>query len=130
MTREQPPIFQAVRVHTTEDIPALDPHTLDVAVLDMNHSWPNLGHDALVKAIGEIALDLHPLLVDAALSIRVISYDVRLRFMVPEEPGERFGLYVGTGGPGHLDPSLNDGIAEWTQAIREDPAWEKPLFRL
>jgi hypothetical protein len=129
MTREQP-IFEAVRVRVSGEVPPIDPRVVDVAVLDMNHTYPNLGHDALVKAIGEIALDLHPLLEDVRLSIRVVSYDVRAGLVVPEEPGERFGLYVGTGGPGHLDPRQNDGIADWSQGIREDPAWERPVFRL
>ena len=29
--------------------------------------------------------------------------------MVPERPDGRFSLYLGTGGPGHLDPRQNDG---------------------
>ena len=38
--------------------------------------------------------------------------------------------YIGTGGPGHLDPRLNDGVREWSQGIAESAAWEAPLFRL
>jgi len=34
-----------------EDIPAPDPLAIDVALLDMNHGWPNLGHDSLVHAV-------------------------------------------------------------------------------
>jgi hypothetical protein len=34
---------------------------------------------------------------------------------------------VGTGGPGHLDPAVNDG-REGSQGIVEDPAWEARLF--
>src|SRR4029079_7982629 len=37
---------------------------------------------------------------------------------------------LGTGGPGHLDPRRNDGIAPSAQGITEDPSWEEPLFRL
>jgi hypothetical protein len=37
---------------------------------------------------------------------------------------------VGTGGPGHLDPSLNDGVAVWSQGVEERPGWEAPLFAL
>jgi hypothetical protein len=64
------------------------------------------------------------------LRVRALSYDVRRSGMVPESPGERFSLYLGTGGPGHLDPRQNDGAAEWSQGIHEDPAWEAPTFRL
>jgi hypothetical protein len=50
--------------------------------------------------------------------------------MVPEAPGGRFALYLGTGGPGHLDPRRNDGTSDGSQGIREDPSWEAPTFRL
>ena len=44
-------------------------------------------------------------------------------------PTRRGGLYVGTGGPGHLDPRRNDG-GDGSQGIVESPAWESPLFAL
>jgi hypothetical protein len=50
--------------------------------------------------------------------------------VVPDAPGARHALYVGTGGPGHLDPRLNDGVSDGAQGIDEDPGWEAPLFRL
>jgi hypothetical protein len=50
--------------------------------------------------------------------------------MLPEDPGGRFAIYVGTGGPGHIDPHRNDGASEGTQGIREDPAWEPRVFEL
>jgi hypothetical protein len=50
--------------------------------------------------------------------------------MIPEAPGGRFAIYVGTGGPGHIDPHQNDGRAEGAQGLREDPAWEPRLFAL
>ena len=34
------------------------------------------------------------------------------------------------GGPGHLDPRMNDGRTEGSQGIVEDPSWEPPLFGL
>ena len=43
-----------------EDLPASDPRTIDVAVLDMNHGWPNLGHDSLVHAVMDAACDVAP----------------------------------------------------------------------
>jgi hypothetical protein len=49
---------------------------------------------------------------------------------VPELPGNRFLLYVGTGGPGHIDPSLNRGDAAESQGIDENPSWEKPFHAL
>jgi hypothetical protein len=49
---------------------------------------------------------------------------------MPDPPGGRHVLYVGTGGPGHLDPRKNDGVSEGAQGISEDPAWEAPLFEV
>jgi hypothetical protein len=60
--------------------------------------------------------------------VRVLSFDVRYRNQVPE-PG-RFRIHIGTGGPGHLDPRLNDGLTEWSQGVNETGEWEAPLFRL
>ncbi|MEA2327414.1 MAG: hypothetical protein QOE68_2373, partial [Thermoanaerobaculia bacterium] len=40
--------FEYVRVTDSEPPPARD--RIDVAILDMNHAWPNLGHDSLVHA--------------------------------------------------------------------------------
>ncbi len=50
--------------------------------------------------------------------------------MLPEPPGGRFAVYMGTGGPGHLDPRRNDGRSEGSQGIQEDPSWEQAVFRL
>ncbi len=62
--------------------------------------------------------------------MRVLSYDVRRGHQIPERPGRRHQIYVGTGGPGHLDPRLNDGVSPGSQGIAEDPGWEAPLFEL
>ena len=105
-------VFDYVRVERPEDLPAADPRAIDVAVLDMNHGWPNLGHDSLVHAVLDACCDLVEPLREAGLRVRVLSYDVRRSGMVPEAPGGRFALYVGTGGPGHLDPACNDGVAD------------------
>jgi hypothetical protein len=64
------------------------------------------------------------------LKVRVSSFDVRRRLQVPDAPNGRFQLYVGTGGPGHLDPRLNDGRSHESQGIDESVEWEAPLFRL
>jgi hypothetical protein len=123
-------VFDYARIERPEDVPPEDARTVDVAVLDMNHGWPNLGHDSLVHAVLDAACDLLPGLEATGLRVRALSYDVRRRGVVPEPPGGRFGLYVGTGGPGHLDPRRNDGVSDGSQGIVEDPAWEEPAFRL
>ncbi len=123
-------IYEYVRVERTEDVPAADPHAIDVAILDMNHGWPNMGHDSLVQVVKDAACDLAGVLAETGVRIRPISYEVRRRHMIPEAPGGRFSVYIGTGGPGHIDPRQNDGVTAGTQGIKEDPAWEGPLFAL
>jgi hypothetical protein len=103
---------------------------VDVAVLDMNHGWPNLGHDALIGSVRAAARDLSPHLARHGLGIRTISFEVRRDRRLPEGPNGRYGLYLGTGGPGHLDPRRNDGSPDGAQGVREDPAWEAPAFEL
>lgn len=122
--REQHPFFEYLRVDG--DVPAPRPDCIDVALLDMNHLWPNLGHDSLVHIVLKAADTLRDELRGA--KVRVFSFDVRYRDQVPE-PG-RFRIHIGTGGPGHLDPRLNDGASEWSQGVNESGAWEQPLFRL
>ena len=122
------PVFTVVPVPHPGDLPPADSRQIDVAVLDMHHGWPNLGHDAIVHAMQNAVCDIAPQLARAGLGFRVLSYDVRRGHAIPEPPGGRHALYVGTGGPGHLDPRRNDGVSEGAQGITEDPAWEKPLF--
>ena len=122
--------FHAVRVERPEEVPPADERTIDVAVLDMNYGWPNLGHDSLVHAVMDAACDILPGLEENGLAIRVVSYEIRRSGMVPESPRGRYALYLGTGGPGHLDPRCNDGFSPGCQGIREDPSWEMRLFRL
>ena len=123
-------VFRYVRVEHPEDLPAAEERLVDVAVLDMNHGWPNLGHDSLVHAVLDASCDLLEIHESTGLAIRLLSFDVRRSQMLPESPGDRFNVYLGTGGPGHLDPRNNDGVQPGSQGIREDPAWEEPLFRL
>ena len=118
--------FEYARIHGSVPAPARD--RIDVAVLDMNHSWPNVGHDSIIRAVREAAEEFREPLAAAAAKVRVVSFDVRRALQVPAI--DRFKLFVGTGGPGHLDPRLNDGVAEWSQGITESAAWEAPLFRL
>ena len=120
--------FEYLRAEDSVPEPLRD--SLDVALLDMNHSWPNIGHDALVHAVLEAALEFRPLLDRSQACVRVISFDVRRRHMLPSTGGGRFGLVIGTGGPGHLDPRENDGSSDASQGISESAEWELPLFRL
>ena len=115
-------------VVATDSEPPAEARFIDVALLDMHHGWPNVGHDSLVHAILEAAADSREALVANGVKVRAISYDVRRRLRIPD--AQRFALYVGTGGPGHLDPRYNDGLSEFSQGIRESPAWEAPLFKL
>ena len=51
----QPPtFFEYVRLRD-DSVPEADRDCVDVALLDMNHSWPNVGHDALVHVVLEAA---------------------------------------------------------------------------
>lgn len=121
--------FEYVRLDD-DSVPPEDQKKIDVAVLDMNHSWPNVGHDSMVRAVLESAEANRQKLIPTGLKVRVISFDVRRRLQIPQSPNGRFQLYLGTGGPGHIDPRQNDGIRPWTQGIRDNPEWEAPLFRL
>lgn len=121
--------FLYARADQGDDLPPADPAILDVFVLDMNHGWPNIGHDAIVMAVRTAACSLADTILAAGLRVRVVSCDVRRGFAIPRLPDARGGLYVGTGGPGHVDPAMNDG-GEGTQGIVESPAWESPIFTL
>ena len=117
------------RVDKAGELPPADPAILDVFVLDMNHGWPNIGHDAIVMAVRTSACSLADEILAAGLRVRVVSCDVRRGLVIPRPPDGRGGLYVGTGGPGHVDPARNDG-GEGTQGIVESAAWESPVFGL
>jgi hypothetical protein len=121
-------VFEHIRL--TDSVPPAESGCIDVALLDMNHFWPNVGHDSLVHAVQEGAESLRDELEAIGARVRVLSYDVRRRDLIPESPNGRFQLYLGTGGPGHLDPRLNDGVTEWSQGVAETTSWEGPLFHL
>ena len=125
---EPSPRFAYARVERWSDLPPVDSRTIDVAVLDMNHGLPNVGHDAIVAIVRDAAVALDAQLERGGLRIRAISYAVRHRLIVPRHDG-RHRLYLGTGGPGHPDPRHNtedNGEA----GVREDPSWEPPLWSL
>src|SRR5437879_695602 len=94
--------FEYARVNG--EVPPASPDRIDVALLDMNHSWPNVGHDSIVHTVLEAAEPMRDDLLAAGMKVRVLSYDVRRTLRLPEAPNGRFQIYVGTGGPGHLDP--------------------------
>lgn len=123
-------VFQHVRLAPGGSVPARDPRVLDVAILDMNHGWPNVGHEGVVSAVQGAACELSLPLEASGVSVRAISFDVRLALQIPDPADDRFAIYIGTGGPGHLDPRLNDGNDPHSQGVAEDPSWEAPLFRL
>jgi hypothetical protein len=123
-------VFEYVRVEGPGDVPPADPAVVDVPLLDMNHGWPNLGHDSLVHAVMDASCEVIEVLEGAGLRVRVLSYDVRRSGVLPVKPGERFLVYLGTGGPGHIDPRRNDGVAPEAQGVRENPEWETPTFEL
>ena len=120
--------FEFHRIEDTAAPLSGEPGAVDIALLDMNHGWHNLGHDAIVRNIEEMVLRLDPHLTEAGLRVRLFSFDVRKALAVPE-PG-RFQIFVGTGGPGNLDPRLNDGSSDGAQGVDEDPSWESRLWRL
>jgi hypothetical protein len=123
-------LFQYHRVKSIEQIPKAEENIIDVAVLDMNHGWPNLGHDSIVHLVQDTTCDFQEMLKKTGLSLRVISYDVRLSGLLPAKPGGRFRIYLGTGGPANIDPAKNDGVSEGCQGIKENPAWEAHVFEL
>lgn len=122
--------YRYARVEHPDEIPPVDERAIDIAILDMNHGWPNLGHDSIARAVRDIGCDLQSVLEGPGLYLRVISFDVRRKIMIPEGPGGRFAIYLGTGGPGHIEPALNDGRSRGSQGVREDSSWERPLFAL
>jgi hypothetical protein len=125
-----PPVFDVVRVRRPADVPPAQTGLVDIAVLDMHHGWPNLGLDAILNAMQNAVCDISGALRKAEIGVRILSYDIRRGQVMPEPPGGRHALYVGTGGPGHLDPRENDGQSEGSQGINEDPSWEPRLFEI
>jgi len=123
-------IFDYQRIETPDQLPIADERIIDVAVLDMNHGWPNLGHDSLVHLVQDAACDTFEILKSTGLKLRALSYDVRRSAMVPQNPNQHLNLYLGTGGPGNIDPKMNDGQSEASQGILEDPSWEGKVFDL
>ncbi len=123
------PHFDAVRVERPDDLPQPSPDTIDVALLDMNHGYSNVGHDAMIAYLHDLAAEYQDDLEERGRRVRVLSYAVRDRLMIPDHASGRHHLYVGTGGPGHLDPRRNT-VDDGAREIREDPSWEPALWAL
>jgi len=120
--------FLYQRVATHDDAPVPEAGTIDIAVLDMNHGWPNLGHAAVIRSLRQVVCDARDALEQAGLRVRVTSYDVRRHGGRPAVDDQAGLLCIGTGGPGHLDPRRNDGVDPGSQGITEDPSWEPVVF--
>ncbi len=121
--------FVFVRPASASEVPSADASFVDVALLDMNHGWQNAGHDSIVALVRRLAGDFAPALEAAGARVRLISYDVRKAQVLPRLPGGPT-LFVGTGGPGHLDPRLNAADDLEAGLICESADWEEPLFAL
>jgi len=121
--------FTLVRPQSQAEIPATSPDFVDVVVLDMNHAWQNAGHDSIVGLVRRVANDFAPALDAMGASVRLVSLDVRDRQLLPPAPAGE-ALFIGTGGPGHLDPRLNRRDAVDEGEIFESHDWEGPLFAL
>jgi hypothetical protein len=119
--------FRYTRVGAMDDIPPFDPKIVDVVILDMNFGVPNLGHDSLVLAVHESSAGLRR---ELGHEVRVLSFDVRRSGLLPPWDPERFSVFIGTGGPGHLDPRRNDGIEAWCEGVCESAEWEAPLWTM
>lgn len=119
--------FVFVRPQSAAEIPGPSRDFVDVAVLDMNHAHHNAGHDAIVDHVRRLATDLAPSLEAAGVKVRLTSYDVRQRCLLPTVQSGP-SLFLGTGGPGHLDPRRNRRDAVDEGEIFESPEWEAPLF--
>ncbi len=129
-TRETGSGFVYQRATSHQPAPPADAHVVDVAVLDMHHGWPNLGHAAVIRSLRQVVCDMRGPLEAAGLQVRVTSYDVRRTGGTPCAGGEEGLICIGTGGPGHLDPRRNDGVDPGSQGIVEDASWEPGAFRL
>jgi len=121
--------FVVVRPQTPDEVPSPGASFVDVAVLDMNHGWENAGHDSIVALVRRLATDFAPALESAGAIVRLVSCDVRRRLVLPR-PAKGPALFIGTGGPGHLDPRHNTRDDLEAGLIAESSDWEDPLFAL
>ena len=90
-------IFEYHKVQPGEILPKADDAVCDIAVLDMHHGYPNLGHNSIVQAVREAACDFEHAIRKAHLKVRVFSFDVRQQGLLPEGPGGRCTAVVRLG---------------------------------
>jgi hypothetical protein len=129
LPRKRALVAEVLRIESPGDLPSPENGAIDVALLDMNCGYSNVGHEAIVSVLQDATAELAPELERSGRRVRVLSYAVRDKLAVPDHRRGRHRLYVGTGGPGHLDPRRNTQ-ERGTAQIREDPAWEPPLWTL
>ena len=99
-------------------------------MLDMNHGWPNLGHDSIVHAVHGHRLRPAARAPRGRLQrARALVRRAPLRHD-PGAPGGRFALYLGTGGPGHIDPRAERRQRGQPGHPRGRRPGSAPLFRL
>jgi hypothetical protein len=122
--------FEVRPVDATRGLPPAETGAIDVVALDMNAGWPNLGFDSMLFAVRDAVCDLAALLEGKDLRVRVLTVDVRGEAFVPQHEPGRIALYISSGGPGHIDPRLNDGASPISQGVLDDLSWEAPLGRL
>ncbi len=84
--------FEFARVEQPEDLPRHNPRVIDVALLDMHHGFTNLGHNAIVALVRDAALANDDALARAGRRVRLVSYAVRDKLMVPDHAGGRHRL--------------------------------------
>lgn len=100
--------FEVRAVDPLRGLPPAEPGAIDVVALDMNKGWPNIGFDSILFAVRDAVCDFAALLENAGLRVRVLTVDVRSDVFVPRHEPGRFALYLGSGGPGHIDRSSLD----------------------
>ena len=110
-------VFEYVRVEREDERPADDPSAVDVGVLDMNHGWPNIGHDAIVMGIQTMACEIREELLAAGLRVRAVSYDVRRGGVIPPAPG-RPVMAACSSAPAARDTSIRGATTACRKAVR------------
>ena len=117
------------RVERAGDLPPAEPDVIDVALLDMHHGWPNLGHDALVHAVQNAVCDLQTawLPPDCGSACSPTTCGGATDPGAARGPSRHLRRHGRAGPP---RSAMNDGRVARLAGHREDPRWEAPLFGL
>ena len=129
-TRAENSPLEYVRVTEAADLPPAHPRVIDVPVLDMNHGWPNLGHDSIVHAVhGRGLRPPRRSFVEVGLT--------RPRALVRRaahrhDPGGAAAATPSTSAPAGPATSIRrrTTAARAARASARTPSWEPPLFEL